>query len=216
MKKKILAFTIVLLALFRWETQAQIIEESQVKIRSLDHQSTVCLNMGLSLVGGLINVSGGVGENVSSYSIPAFQLTYDHMLEEWFSLGAGVSFQRMGIKYNDYTYFDEEGVLKMEDFTTKISRFNFGIRPLFHYGNFSKIDMYSGLRLGVTNWTITSNSRNPLYNPENDVNFKSGLVFAPQLILFGLRGYFTENIGANFEVAVGAPHFLSFGLSYRM
>jgi len=46
-------------------------------------------------------------------------------------------------------------------------------------------------------------------------SFSEVVVFAPQLVLFGAQGYFTDNIGANFELSVGAPHFFSIGLNYR-
>ena len=216
MKKKILTYTIVLLALFSLQTQAQIEEPEKIELRTPEYESTICLNAGISLIGSLINVSGVLSQDVSTQSIPAIQLTYDRMVVDWLSLGVAASYQMMDIRYRNYTYFDSEGVLRNEDFTTDINRLNFGIRPLLNFGNIDKVDMYSGLRLGFTNWSVKSNSRDPLYNPEDDVDFKSGLTFAPQLILFGLRGYFTENIGGNFELAVGSPHFLSFGLSYRM
>jgi hypothetical protein len=68
------------------------------------------------------------------------------------------------------------------------------------------------LRLGYTNWNVSSTSTDPDYDP-NSVFTGGG--FAPQVILFGFRGYFTENIGLNSELTVGAPHYFSIGLNYR-
>jgi hypothetical protein len=36
-----------------------------------------------------------------------------------------------------------------------------------------------------------------------------------QLIAFGLRGYLTENIGLNGELALGSPYFASVGINFR-
>ncbi|NJO69913.1 MAG: hypothetical protein HC830_12085 [Bacteroidetes bacterium] len=60
----------------------------------------------------------------------------------------------MKIDYTDINY---------GDYRTKINRLNVAARALFHYGNSGKIDMYSGLRLGYTNWGVSTNSKDPDY-----------------------------------------------------
>ena len=74
--------------------------------------------------------------------------------------------------------------------------------------------MYSGVRVGMTNWvgkSDSSDSSNDFFGDDF-----SGWSFAPQLIAFGMRYYVTDNIGLSFETAVGAPHFLSVGANYRL
>ncbi len=181
-----------------------------------EFKSTASMNVGFSLVGSLFNIADNYSNSteVSSYALPAFQFNYDRGLQKWFSLGAAVSYQAMGLSYKNYEY-QEGGSTVSEDFKTTFSRLNVGIRPLFHYGNINRIDMYSGLRIGLTNWSVNTDTSDPSYDPENDISFGEGTNFSAQVILYGLRGYFTDNIGANFELAIGAPHFFSMGLNYR-
>lgn len=186
----------------------------QIFAQNQDYRSTLSVNAGFSAVGALINVVDGLSSDTKSYAAPAIQLTYDKGIQKWFSIGLATSYQAMGIEYKGYEYM-QDGEMVSEDFKTSISRLNVGVRPLFHYGNINRIDMYSGLRVGVTNWSINTKSNDPNYDPENDVSFGNGINFAAQVILYGLRGYFTDNLGANFELALGSPHFASFGLNYR-
>ncbi|MDA3780234.1 MAG: hypothetical protein PF487_08485 [Bacteroidales bacterium] len=173
--------------------------------QSSDHKSTLSLNTGFSLIGNLLNVGG---DDNSTYSLPAFQANYDYSLVDWFSIGGAASIQLMGI---DYTNYGTSG----EDFKTSITRTNFAVRGLFHYGNSEVLDMYSGIRFGVTNWSVSTDSDNPDYQAEDDISFSSGINVAPQVILFGIRGYFNESFGANMEIAAGSPHYLSLGINYR-
>jgi hypothetical protein len=162
------------------------------------HKSTICVNGGFSLVGTIISAANG-----QTSSIPAIQFTYDYGLTNWFSLGGAVSYQGMNIDYTDSNF---------GDYSTSLKRLNFGLRSLFHYANSGKVDLYSGLRLGYTNWNVSSTSKDPDYDPNSVF---SGGGFAPQVILFGFRGYFTEHFGLNSELTVGAPHYFSIGLNYR-
>lgn len=186
----------------------------QIFAQNQDYRSTLSLNAGFSAVGSLISIADDFSSDTKSYAVPAIQLTYDKGFQKWFSIGLATSYQTMGIEYKGYEYM-QDGEVVTEDFKTNISRLNIAVRPLFHYGNINRFDMYSGLRVGVTNWSINTKSNDPNYDPENDISFGNGLNFSAQVILYGLRAYFTENLGANFELALGSPHFASFGLNYR-
>ena len=72
--------------------------------------------------------------------------------------------------------------------------------------------MYSGARFGFQSYTSTADTTNPDFDA---TDFKSGGL-GMQLIAFGARGYFTENIGFNFEFALGSPYFIMGGLSCRL
>ncbi len=173
-----------------------------------DHKITLGLNTGFSLIGNIIDASASTsGGSIENFSLPAFQGTVDYGVEKWISVGVAVSYQKLGTRYTDYngTNIDEE---------TTANRLNFAIRPLFHYANSGRLDLYSGVRLGWTNWSFKTTIDDQDYNEEDIISANSN--FAPQLILFGMRGFITENIGANFEFAVGAPHYFTIGLSYRL
>ena len=176
-----------------------------------DYKSTINVNAGFSLVGGLFNAVATTSGTSNTYALPAIQLNYDKGIEKWFTIGAGVSFQTMGIEYTDY--LTSTGAT--ENFKASFNRLNVAFRAMFHYGNGGNVDMYSGLRMGMTNWGVSSDSSDPLYDPETELAASSGFNFSPQLVLFGIRGYFNENLGLNMELAAGSPHFLSIGATYR-
>ncbi len=179
------------------------------------HTSSVGVNLGLSAVGSLFNIASySTGTLIDTYTVPAFQVTYDYGIKKWLSLGGGASYQIMGIRYKNYEYTDSNGETQTQNFKTSVNRLNISVRALLHYGNSNQFDMYSGLRVGVTNWDINTNASIPNFDKTRDFKF-NGTKPSTQLILFGFRGYFTDNLGANLELAVGAPHFFSFGLNYR-
>lgn len=175
-----------------------------------EYTSTITLNAAYSIIGGLIDVAdvGSLG-TARTFAYPAVQLNYDFGAAKWFSIGPAISYQLMGVEYIDY-----EGT--GEDFTTKIGRLNFAVRPLFHYANNGRLDMYSGFRVGVTKWSLNTDSSSPDYDPYEDVTFsRNGFLPSFQLVLWGFRGYVTPNIGLNMELALGSPHLFSGGLNYR-
>jgi hypothetical protein len=66
--------------------------------------------------------------------------------------------------------------------------------------------------MGYTFWSVSHN----LSDVVNLLGWVKGSMFAPQLVLFGFRGYLVENFGLNFELAIGAPHYASMGLVYKI
>jgi opacity protein-like surface antigen len=180
-----------------------------------DYKSNIYAGAGFSLAGALFDAlgAGGTGE-VTTNSLPAIQLNYDYALTPRVSAGLAFSYQGFGFDVNDYQYLDQDFNLVTEDFSADLQRTNIALRVLFHYGNSEKLDMYSGVRVGMTNWVSKINSS----DPNNDFFGAdlSGWSFAPQLIGFGMRYYVTDNIGLSLETALGAPHFLSIGANYRL
>ncbi len=172
-----------------------------------EKRNTVALNTGFSLVGSLL-AGNNSDSDYETFAIPAIQLTYDYNVIDWLSLGLAGSFQMMGMEYANYGSNNES-------FKTTITRTNFAVRGLFHYGNSDVLDMYSGVRFGMTHWGASTEYDGEDYDVEEDATFTKGFGAAPQLVLFGIRGYFTDNFGVNMEFAVGSPHYLSLGLNYR-
>ncbi len=167
-----------------------------------DYKSTATANVGVSLVGRFISFVVNV-DTIGGYSAtPAMQLTYDYMVTDFLSAGAAASFQQFKFSDNEASF--------------TIKRMNFAVRALFHYGKSDKLDMYSGIRLGMTNWgyKIDVPTNDPTLTALQDSKL-SGFGFAPQLVAFGIRGYFTDHIGANVEFAIGAPYYMTGGVNYR-
>ncbi len=185
-----------------------------------DYKSTVSVGAGSSLLGltlkglALKDIKDGTTsqsdiQNSTYKSVPVLQLSYDLMLAKIFSIGVAGSYQHFN--------FDN----KSSDEYLHVKRSNVAIRGLFHYGNGKRIDMYSGVRLGATIWNTDFKIKDIDTDPtlkelKKEIDDKlSGIVFAPQLVAFGFRGYFTNNIGVFAELSVGAPAFLTAGLNFR-
>ncbi len=157
---------------------------------------------------------------------PTFGFAYDMGLTKWFSLGVQATFNKGSIgardlsaTINDKTY---QGVAELE-----LRRYNFGVRPLFHYGNNGRFDWYSGFRIGInyrvadvsvgTETNITDIAlidrligNNWLLN-RNYRGVRPTVQFTP----IGMRGYITENLGFGVETAIGSPYYLSANINYR-
>ncbi len=184
-------------------TLASLLFFSVSGIFAQDYKSTISADAGVSMVGRFINLVVNL-DTIRGYSAtPALQLSYDYMVTDFLSAGGAVSFQQFKFSGTDGTF--------------ALRRINFAARALFHYGKSDKLDMYSGVRLGMTNWAykIDITSDDPTLQALQGNGKFSGLGFAPQLIAFGIRGYFTDNIGANIEFAVGAPYYMAGGINYR-
>lgn len=172
--------------------------------QTLSGESVISANAGFSLAGALFGLAD-IDGNVDASAPPALQFSYDYAITEKLSLGGGLSYQKFGLAYTDYGD-------AMEDFDVRLSRFNLALRGLFHYGGQEQVDMYSGLRLGLSNWSVKGGTSDPDYEPPK----ANGITIAPQLILFGIRAYVAGNLGLNAELGVGGPHFFTVGLNYRI
>lgn len=180
-----------------------------------DYKQNIYVGAGFSLAGAVFNVLDNATGSSSNTSLPAIQLTYDYALTPKVSAGLGFSYQGFGFDVTDFTFFDDNGMAVTESFSADLRRTNVAARVLFHYGKNEKLDMYSGVRVGMTNWGISTDDSSDAVDEFFDGGF-NGWSFAPQLVAFGLRYYVTDNIGLSFESTVGAPHFLSVGANYRL
>lgn len=155
--------------------------------------------------------------NFKSNATPSFGLQYDYAVRKWFSIGFSGSFNTFGSSADQITVTDDEtGDTYTGSYNLDFFRTNLAVRPLFHYGNDGRIDMYSGFRLGASIWSGKFEADGEL---EADDVFGSvrgtGAIPAIQIILFGMRGYVTENVGIGFELGIGAPHYAALQANYR-
>jgi hypothetical protein len=180
--------------------------------QEISQKSTVSLGVGQSMVKVLsdlfLNNSLMDSTDLDYTSLPAFYLNYDYMVTDFLSVGAAGSFQLFKLKNTETSEF------------LQVNRANFGIRALFHYGSNDKLDMYSGVRLSTTLWRWDANSNDPtIQQTIDDLNnskfFNNTLKIAPQIVAFGIRGYFTDMFGAHMELSIGSPYYLSGGINVR-
>lgn len=212
------------------------------KAQNADFRNSVGLMIGANTFGVLNDIKGTTSPTAklkydgAAYShSPTYQISWDYALAKWFSAGITGSYNNAIYNFENITYKNQNlGEVKL-----KAGRTTFGVRALFHYGNNDRWDFYSGFRLGVGLWSgrlsidandeladdlINSINENLSgYIPgfvkkrlENNLGARAGF-FAPQgqFIPIGARYYFGRKIGANIELAVGSPYYLSGGLNYR-
>jgi hypothetical protein len=163
---------------------------------------------GLFVNAVLATVDQAGGVNTSS--IPGLNAMFDYGVSDRFSVGAAYYYQSFTTNFTSYT--DTSGTVQNGDFKLALIRQNAGARMLFHFGENENLDVYAGARVGFTFWSTKS-----------DVPANSGLDLDVSAIrsrmlpqgIFGMRYYFTDNIGANVELAVGPPYFMMIGLNAR-
>ncbi len=145
--------------------------------------------------------------SASGYGSPTLQLSYDYGFNNWFSLGLAFASNRFGARYANLVVSGDP----IGDLNMKYTRNTFTSRILFHYGNKGRLDMYSGLRLGVSIWdsrpskTLTATQFQTMADSGTLASERaSGKIPHLGLTLFGLRYYATDNIGFGFESAIGS------------
>lgn len=205
---------------------------SVANAQSPDFRIVASADAGASLTGLLFNLGTAfAGTDVTASSTPTIQGGVDIGVAPWFSVGVASSYQSFDARYTNYMWEDTiNNVTITEDFTLKASRFNVGVRALFHYANKDKFDLYSGLVLGFAVWNVELGTTDPDFRAfdvvallrdsgkEGTVSI-GGALQAPSIIPFGARYFFTENIGVGFETQlggpIGTPYYISAGIRGR-
>lgn len=179
---------------------------SNLNLFAQNYKSTISVDAGASMVvtfyKAYVYTQENTSDNYDYSSLPVMQVTYDYMITDWLSAGVAGSYQQFKF------------TVPNEDILINIKRSNIALRGLFHYGKLDRIDMYSGIRLGFTFWNSDIDPDDPTIYIIEDSKY-SDFTFSPQLIAFGIRGYFTDNIGAHIELAIGSPYFLAGGINFR-
>ncbi|MCA6362194.1 MAG: outer membrane beta-barrel protein [Bacteroidetes bacterium] len=180
-------------------------------------QSVITGGVGFSLTGLLFSVierSLDATTDISSTRTPVLIGAYDYGLSDRFSIGVGYTYQSLTLKYDSYYFNGMTDSLVTGNFTDRVVRQNFGIRPLFHFGDNDDLDIYAGVRLSAVRWSYTTD-RTDIGTDRWVSDVLGG--FSPVKVqgLFGMRYFFTENIGFNTELAIGPSYFAMVGINAR-
>lgn len=192
-----------------------------LQVHAQEKKHIVGIHAGLSWIGVFTNMAThyNIIADVSTTVTPALTLSYDWKIMDRITVGGAVTRQRFSLRYRNYQYEDENGNEQTDNFRTDLTRLNFAVRGLYHYLQSERKALYSGVRIGINNWSLDTTVKDPKYDVsrylKRFLNFGLGATPSLQLILFGFKGYFTPNFGVNIETAIGAPHFISFGLIHR-
>lgn len=216
MKTQFKVIPILALVLLSFAAQAQ----------NTTHRSNFSVNVAESTLGLLWNsiemdvteIEGFESLSLDAKRRPALQMNYDHAIAKWFSIGVGSSTQRFQVLAEAVPVSAENEPTITRKAQLDIQRTNVAIRPLFHYVNKNRVDLYSGFRVGYTFYTGKAKLMQ-----EGDQKLQAevaGLLpelsgIALQVIPFGARFYITENLGLNAEFGIGSPHVVAAGVNYR-
>lgn len=174
------------------------------------------LQAGLSWVGVFANVANrlNVVEDIDVTVSPSLHLAYDYFYSDRISLGAAFAYQQIGVSYQNYT-FEEDGQAVTDNYSTDARRIHISARALYWYNPQSNFRLYSGVRLGVSNWTADTTVPDPTYDPDRFINLALGANFSPQLVVLGTDLALGSGWNISGELAIGAPYFASAGVAYR-
>jgi len=135
---------------------------------------------------------------------PSYTVSLDVGINKFFSLGITYGMKNFESKDLGYSFTNGNGERVTEDVSTNFDFKAGGLRPLFHYANSNKWDLYSGFTFGIINTKIADNSTNPNYQPLlklvfNEIN-KIGNTLYFNAPFFGARYYVLNYIGLGIEL----------------
>lgn len=190
------------------------------KAQFSNNTGIVGANVGASLIGLIFKAVDYADDPYwKASSFPSTQLSFDYKLHERFSIGGAASFSNISVDYNNPTI---DNVLDgdLQNFKFGFQRINVASRSLLYYVSRDMFDLYSGLRLGVNIWRLSVESTDPdfiegIEKPLPEEISGRGVFLGVQLIALGTNIYVAEDLGINFEFAIGQPYFAAIGVRYR-
>ncbi len=178
------------------------------------------------------SILGDSGSTIQA-STPVYTLNVDYDQNSQFSIGIGFAWQ--SVKINPYTSYN--GQLSTYSFNPlfpsvnihpsptifipnsyfggsdntileTITRFNIGVRLLYHIRNDDDEDFYLGTRLGVSFWTDKSIPMG--------YNSMTNLVAPSVQFVIGVRKRLNDFMGITLEGGIGTPYFANAGISFKV
>jgi len=181
------------------------------------------------------SILGDSGSSIISYT-PVLTLNIDYSPTSNFSLGIGIAWQSVKLhpyvsnngssseySFNplfpsvnihpgpNYYFITPNGTplfVGSNSITENITRFNIGVRGLYHIRNDGEEDFYIGGRMGISSWTDQT-------DPEGYNSLNSLTAISIQAII-GITKYINQNFGINLEGGIGTPYFVNVGLLYKL
>ncbi|MBN4062144.1 MAG: hypothetical protein COA57_13380 [Flavobacteriales bacterium] len=174
-----------------------------------------------SMATGYIFKSGLASNSYNFYPpttfsfLPVLGVKFDYQAAEILSVGVGFTYQSLSATHNNNYYFDDFAQLGYyENFTTKVTKMNFGVRSIITYINKDRFVLGSGLRVGMNLWSYSSTSSDPDYIDFMNTSYqKTG--FTVQLIGASFTYYFIESVGVFAEIGIGHPYYSTAGAVFR-
>jgi len=206
--KKFILFSFALILGLATQTQAQ----------NDDYRMNAGLSLNYTFTGDALNTAVNLAEStttgVSKKGVPSLQVTFDYGLTKWFSLGLAASYQNLGYDFSGNSFIDSLNNEVVEDYSVSFSRTTVALRPLFHYANNDKLDLYSGLRIQYFSRNLENDSKDPDTTTTFE-EFSDSSKIGVGIVAFGARYYITDNIGLGTEINIGRPYIINLSVNAR-
>jgi hypothetical protein len=196
-----------------------IVTLGQSEVSAFEKEVNFGTGLGLSFFtkfGKLVEI-GADGAVSGTRSSLAHSGYLEYRPRHFFSFGIAGGTQYLEQTVKDFTFDVDDKTYYVESFDYKINRSNIGVYAAVHYLKGSKIDLYTTLRMGVSIFSIKLDINDEILL--NELEKRATFAFttpAFQSTLLGMRYYPLKNIGLHCELGLGAPTYLSGGLSIRI
>ena len=206
--KKIILFSFALILGLATQTQAQ----------NDDYRMNAAISLNYTFTGDALNTAVNLAESTSTgvdkKGFPSIQASFDYGLTKWFSIGIAASYQNIGYDFSGNSFVDSLNNEIVEDYSVDFSRTTVALRPLFHYANNDKLDLYSGLRIQYFSRSFDNTSKDP-GTSSTFTEFSDDSKIGVGIVAFGARYYITDNIGLGTEINIGRPYIINLSVNAR-
>lgn len=161
-----------------------------------------------SLLRAGVNNSDSV-QGLSVFGLGPVGGKVEYMISDKIGLGLDFNYTKTGVSYTDIGT-DSLGVSHVYNYSLSRTVLRFIPRLSFHYGS-DKVDGYSGLGVGYRKSTWKSETNDPNYTTQTVGGFNP---YAFRLFT-GIRYFFSDNLGANFEFGIGGGGLVNVGISAK-
>ena len=186
-----------------------LLSTTAVQAQNEKGQMAISVGAGQSLLGSLYSANDVQNVNVT----PVINGMFDFAVSDVVSMGLGLSYQSISSEL-DWFYLDPATNTFIDETVKEtMTKLNIGVRCNFHYARgIDGLDMFSGFRIGYTNWGFKSSSADPNYVGAISIN----MPFAIQIVPVAIRYYFTDMIGIHLETGLIGPYMIAGGISLKM
>lgn len=175
-------------------------------------------NLWTSILKGVLANQGGIS-GVSASGIGPVGGKFEYMVSEKVGLGAEANFASTTLNYTEMdTIYNPSTSLwesKPNNYKTTYNRTRIMARMNIHFGSSENFDGFFGIGAGYKTTSLKTVSSDPSTASSADLD-RVNLVPVAFRIAIGGRYFFSENLGANFELGFFGGPILSAGLSLKL
>jgi len=192
---------------------------AQYKEPMSEAQFSAGLGIGISAFPTFFRIVESLNQSDSfkSSNGPAFTGYFDWNPNNVISLGINGGFQRLSQEITGFSFSVEDSLYTIDQFSYSLNRTNIGITLKFYYDDYENLDLYTGIKAGISLFQFKVDVNDDLLVNELEKKIRFPMVTPSfQIILLGAKYYPSENIGMFCELGIGAPANLQAGISVRI